>query len=274
MKQQHNMTQHNMDTTHMDDITRISDSSVSQIFDIMDNDEVKDALSVYKQFDRDKYKDAIAKATKYVDEVKKLCISADVQSPLVDSMIDMEKLNINLLCKQVFYAMHAIDSIFDKIDAEGGDMGSFAAMIGLQNNAMRLLQSYIAYCRQLPHVIASFNSNMLATQEQNGVVAQQALTDGPVASGSETATNIIVTRTITDLIKAAEKHVDTFEQMKQSNEEDDDDLRPMFEMSPEAKALYDSEKYVDEPTYAELLKQEGKDFDIAKETAVQAKPKD
>jgi hypothetical protein len=240
----------------------------------LDAAEVLDATDIYRHFDKTTLESAVIKATRYVTEVKNLCISCDVKSPLVDSIVEMESFNINMLCKQVFYAMHAIDSIFDKIDAEGGDMGSFAAMIGLQNNAMRLLQSYIAYCRQLPHVIASFNSNMLATQEQNGVVAQQALTDGPVASGSETATNIIVTRTITDLIKAAEKHVDTFEQMKQLNEEDDDDLRPMFEMSPEAKALYDSEKYVDEPTYAELLKQEGKDFDIAKETAVQAKPKD
>lgn len=241
------------------------------IFDAIDNAEVKDALSIYKQFDRDKFTEAKDKAIKYVDEVRNLCISCDVKSPLVDSMIDMEKLNINILCKQVFYAMHAIDAIFDKIDAEGGDMGSFAAMIGLQNNAMRLLQTYIAYVRQLPHVIASFNANMLATQEaqsiQTGVGQQQSIEGA-------TSSDIIVTRTITDLIKAAEKHVDTFEQIKEDNESDDDDLKPLFEMSPEAKALYDTEKYVDKPTYAETMKQEGKDFDAAKETAIQAKPKE
>lgn len=245
----------------------------STIFDIMDNSDVKDALSVYKQFDQAKFKDAINKAQSYVDEVRKLCISADVKSPLVDNMIDIEKLNINLLCRQVFYAMHAIDSIFEKIDAEGGDMTSFAAMIGLQNNAMRLLQSYIAYCRQLPHVIASFNSNMIATQEQQVMQSGQASLENK-SSDATTASDIIVTRTITDLIKAAEKHVDVFEQMKPDDDDDDDDLQPLFEMSPEAKALYDTEKYVDRPTYAETMKQEGKEFDASKETSVQAKPTD
>ena len=223
---------------------------------ILDAAEVSDALEVYKQFDRNKLDKTLDKCSKYVDEVRKLCIAADVKSPFIDASIEMEKTNINLLCKQVFYAMHALDSVFERIDAQGGGMGEFAFLIKLQNDAMSLVQQYISYCRTLPNVLASLNNNVRATQAE----LQQG-------SGQSE----LVTRSIVDLIKIAEKHNSTFEQLKDDN---DDNPQPLFEADDEVAKLLgdDVERYTDEKTYAETMKAEGKEFNAEAELAKQAKP--
>jgi hypothetical protein len=231
---------------------------------ILDAAEVSDALEVYKQFDRSKLDKTLDKCSKYVDEVRKLCIAADVKSPFIDASIEMEKTNINLLCKQVFYAMHALDSVFERIDAQGGGMGEFAFLIKLQNDAMSLVQQYISYCRTLPNVLASLNNNVRATQAE--------LQQGSGQSEQQSGINgELVTRSIVDLIKIAEKHNSTFEQLKDDN---DDNPQPLFEADDEVAKLLgdDVERYTDEKTYAETMKAEGKEFNAEAELAKQAKP--
>lgn len=230
---------------------------------ILDAAELTDALEVYKQFDRKRLDTTLDKCQKYVDEVRKLCISCDVQSPFIEASVEMEKTNINLLCRQVFYAMHALDSVFERIDAQGGGFGEWAFLIKLQNDAMNLVQQYIAYCRTLPSVMSALNNNMQVIAAEN---AQNVQSDSAMSSTNAE----LVTRSITDLIKLADKHNAAFENIKSN---DDDDPQPLFEADDAVEQLLgtDVERYVDAPTYAEQMKAEGKDFDASAELAKQTK---
>lgn len=240
----------------------------------LDAAEVLDATDIYKHFDKTTLESAVIKATRYVTEVKNLCISCDVKSPLVDSIVEMEKFNINMLCKQVFYAMHAIDSIFEKIDAQGGALTDFAMMIKLQNDAQSLVNQYIAYIRSLPQVMNAYANSMRVNQDAQEVSSSQSQTAATIDAGTES----LVTRSIVDVIKVLEKQQTQIEHaVAASDFDDDDDLRPLFEPAEEVKELFkDDERYTDEKTYAERMKECDNTEAFAKEQeaalSVQAKP--
>lgn len=245
----------------------------------LDAAEVLDATDIYKHFDKTTLESAVVKATRYVTEVKNLCISCDVKSPLVDSIVEMEKFNINMLCKQVFYAMHAIDSIFEKIDAQGGALTDFAMMIKLQNDAQSLVNQYIAYIRSLPQVMAAYANSMRVSQDaqdlgNNANQGQLSQTAASVDAGTES----LVTRSIVDVIKTIEKQQTNIDNaVANSDFDDDEDLRPMFEPAEEVKEMFkDDERYTDEKTYAERMQESGNADAFAKEQedalSVQSKP--
>lgn len=245
----------------------------------LDAAEVLDATDIYRHFDKTTLESAVVKATRYVTEVKNLCISCDVKSPLVDSIVEMESFNINMLCKQVFYAMHAIDSIFEKIDAQGGALTDFAMMIKLQNDAQSLVNQYIAYIRSLPQVMTAYANSMRVSQDaqdlgNNANQGQLSQTAASVDAGTES----LVTRSIVDVIKTIEKQQDVINTaVANSDFDDDEDLRPMFEPAEEVKELFkDDERYTDEKTYAELMQESGNADAFVKEQeaslSVQSKP--
>ena len=117
---------------------------------------------------------------------------------------------------------------------------------------------------QCRNVLASLNNNVRATQAE--------LQQGSGQSEQQSGINgELVTRSIVDLIKIAEKHNSTFEQLKDDN---DDNPQPLFEADDEVAKLLgdDVERYTDEKTYAETMKAEGKEFNAEAELAKQAKP--
>lgn len=246
------------------------------ILNAVDNIDASSALSVYENFSFKNMQVALKKAEKFVEKTRQACISMNIEAPFVESVVDIEKQNINMLCRQVYYAMHAIDSVFKRIDAMGGgqDMEEFHALIHLQNDASRLLQSYIQYVRQLPFVFATYNRT---AENAEILAAESSMQDGQKQLGgkaeaetSDEAFNI-VTRSITELISMADAHKDKLQ--TSIDFEDDSAMQPMFEMSPEAAEEYGKEEvYKDEPTYAEILAARGETFDIEQEQKLQAKP--
>lgn len=232
---------------------------------LSDDADMSDALEVYQRFNKASLDKAVVNAKKYVNEVRNLCISCDVKSPLIDSIVNMEQFNIELLCKQVYYAMHAIDSIFEKIDAQGGGLTEFAMLIKLQNDSQHILNNFVSYVRTLPQVMSAYSSTMTSNLVDSHEVAKST-TDATVNAGTET----LVVRSIVDVIKTLEKHDNTIKEQLQS---DEDNLDCKFEPSQEVKEMFaNDEYYKDELTYAEQAKLKGIEIDYAKEKELQAKP--
>lgn len=233
--------------------------------------EVLDATDIYKHFDKTTLDSAVTKATRYVTEVKNLCISCDIKSPLVNSIVEMESFNINMLCKQVFYAMHAIDSIFEKIDMQGGSLTDFAMMIKLQNDAQSLVNQYISYIRTLPQVMSAYANSMNASQ-----AVQESIAESKTTSTIDANTQTLVTRSIVDVIKTLETKQDNINLLL-AVDDDDDDIQQKFQPSAEVAQMFkDDEYYTDAKTYAELMIESGKDAELKKiqedSISVQSKP--
>lgn len=239
------------------------------ILNTVDTLDASAALKLHRGFSMKDLDIEVEKAHKYVDSVKKACVAANLSIPFVEQTVEIEKMNITMLCKSMIYASHAVDMLFMKIVDMGpaAEFDHFHSLVHLQNDASRLLANYMQYVRQLPMVFNAYNRTA-----ENADIIESELSGADKQQNALPQSESIVTRTITDLIDISDDFADQFKTADFDYNDKDAVLTSKFKQSKEAAERYGIEEvYQDEATYTEILAKQCEEFDIEAERKLQAK---